>query len=327
MRNVHRDEWAGLGEAYPDWMHDYNAELIRSTHANYIRWMHISPQAVDVRACDKAGIIEVCPAGDKEEGRRRARQWDQRAGGHARFDDLFPQRPEHSVLGGWQHCITAGPHAANGGFAQAMGSRTAAGSWAAGQCNDAAEHAVTPIAEYYRRDDRAGPAHGRAQRADAIFSAPTAPSAATARRSSRRKIFATKPRAVFGTTIRRRILVSSPGRTTPIIGIPKPSASPPPRAITIISSTCISNTDPAHSKWSGYASIYWSDSNADGRQDSSEVARVSGKVDSVRLPKQAYYVYRVMQNPRAGHSHHRPLDLSDEHGEDGLCRGEPLRFR
>ena len=29
------DEWAGLGEAYPDWMHDYNAELIRSTHANY----------------------------------------------------------------------------------------------------------------------------------------------------------------------------------------------------------------------------------------------------------------------------------------------------
>ena len=58
----------------------------------------------------------------------------------------------------------------------------------------------------------------------------------------------------------------------------------------------ITNADPAHSKWSGYASIYWSDSNADGRQDSSEVCRVSGKVDSVRLPKQAYYVYRVMQN-------------------------------
>ncbi len=58
----------------------------------------------------------------------------------------------------------------------------------------------------------------------------------------------------------------------------------------------ITNSDPAHAKWSGYASIYWSDSNADGRQDSSEVCRVSGKVDSVRLPKQACYVYRVMQN-------------------------------
>ncbi|MGB7723890.1 MAG: DUF4982 domain-containing protein, partial [Bryobacteraceae bacterium] len=58
----------------------------------------------------------------------------------------------------------------------------------------------------------------------------------------------------------------------------------------------ISNTDPAHSRWSGYASIYFSDSDADGRQDSSEVCRVSGKVDAVRLPKEIYFTYRVMQN-------------------------------
>ena len=60
----------------------------------------------------------------------------------------------------------------------------------------------------------------------------------------------------------------------------------------------ISNSDPAHAKWSGYASIYFSDSDADGRQDSSEVARVSGKVDAVRLPKEIYFAYRVMQNER-----------------------------
>jgi beta-galactosidase len=60
----------------------------------------------------------------------------------------------------------------------------------------------------------------------------------------------------------------------------------------------ISNIDPAHSKWSGYASIYFSDSDADGRQDSSEVARVSGKVDAVRLPKEIYFAHRVMQNDR-----------------------------
>jgi beta-galactosidase len=58
----------------------------------------------------------------------------------------------------------------------------------------------------------------------------------------------------------------------------------------------ISNTDPAHSKWSGYASIYFTDEDADGRQDSSEVARVSGKVDAVRLPKEIYYAHRVMQS-------------------------------
>jgi hypothetical protein len=48
----------------------------------------------------------------------------------------------------------------------------------------------------------------------------------------------------------------------------------------------------------GYASIYFSDSDADGRQDSSEVCRVSGKVDAVRLPKEIYYAHRVMQNEK-----------------------------
>jgi beta-galactosidase len=60
----------------------------------------------------------------------------------------------------------------------------------------------------------------------------------------------------------------------------------------------ISNTDAMHSKWSGYASIYFTDENADGRQDSSEVARVSGKLDAVRLPKEIYYAFRVIQNDR-----------------------------
>ncbi len=51
------DDWAGLGQAYPDWMHDYNAALIRDSHANYIRWMHIAPQRVDVEALDRFGIV------------------------------------------------------------------------------------------------------------------------------------------------------------------------------------------------------------------------------------------------------------------------------
>jgi beta-galactosidase len=58
----------------------------------------------------------------------------------------------------------------------------------------------------------------------------------------------------------------------------------------------ISNTDPQHARWSAYASIIWADSNQHGRMGSSAVCRVSGKVDAVRIPKQAYFVYRVMQN-------------------------------
>jgi beta-galactosidase len=58
----------------------------------------------------------------------------------------------------------------------------------------------------------------------------------------------------------------------------------------------ISNTDPEHARWSGYCSIYFTDEDADGRQDSSEVSRVSGKVDAMRLPKQIYFAHRVIQN-------------------------------
>jgi beta-galactosidase len=59
----------------------------------------------------------------------------------------------------------------------------------------------------------------------------------------------------------------------------------------------IDNTDPLHSKWSAYCSIYFTDSDADGRQDGSEVLRVSGKMDGVRLPKEVYHVLTVMQSP------------------------------
>jgi len=58
----------------------------------------------------------------------------------------------------------------------------------------------------------------------------------------------------------------------------------------------ISNTDPARSKWAGYASIIFSDTISHGRMHGSYVCRASGKVDAVRLPKQGYFAYRVMQN-------------------------------
>jgi beta-galactosidase len=60
----------------------------------------------------------------------------------------------------------------------------------------------------------------------------------------------------------------------------------------------IDNTDPAHSKWSAYCSIYFTDEDADGRQQGSYVLRVSGKVDGVRLPKSMFFVSRVMQNEK-----------------------------
>ena len=285
------DEWAGLGEAYPDWMHDFNAQLVRSTHANYIRWMHISPQAVDVRACDKNGIVEVCPAGDKEKD-ATGRQWEQRV--EVMRDSMIYFRNSPSILF-WEagnNSITPAhlqqmvdlrkEFDPNGG--RAVGCRT---------LNDAGS---TPLAEYF------GVMIGQDPRTDALTNRTELFRAFSLERRDRVPFIETED---FRDEAARRFWDDF---SPPHFGFKKGANDTynwNSESFCIAAaeryhdyfSNRISNSDPAHSKWAGYASIYFSDSNADGRQDSSEVCRVSGKVDSVRLPKQAYYVYRVMQNP------------------------------
>jgi len=294
------DEWAGLGQAYPDWLHDYNADLIRSTHANYVRWMHISPQAVDVRACDRAGIVEVCPAGDKEgdpgldkrlSPRSAAREWGQRV--EVMRDSIIYFRNHPSILF-WEagnNGVTAAhlqqmvdlrkQWDPNGG--RAMGCRT---------LNDPA---ATPIAEYF------GVMIGQDPRTDALKSPTDMFRAYSAQRRDRAPFIETED---FRDEAARRFWDDF---SPPHFGFQKgPEDTYGWNSETFCLAAAeryhayyqnrISNPNPAHAKWAAYASIYWSDSNADGRQDSSEVCRVSGKVDAVRLPKEAYYVYRVMQS-------------------------------
>ncbi len=294
------DDWAGLGEAYPDWLHDYNAALVRSTHANYIRWMHISPQAVDVRACDKAGIIEVCPAGDKEgdpvldkrlQPATAAREWEQRA--EVMRDSMIYFRNDPSILF-WE----AGNNGVTTPHLQQMidlqkqfdpnGGRVVG-------CRTLNEASATPIAGYF------GVMIGQDRRTDELASPTEMFRAYSAERRDRAPLIETED---FRDEAARRFWDDY---SPPFFGFkkgPNDTYNWNSETFCIAAaaryhdyfSNIISSKNPAHSKWSGYASIYWADSNADGRQDSSEVCRVSGKVDSVRLPKQAYFVYRVMQN-------------------------------
>jgi beta-galactosidase len=288
------NEWAGLGGGYPDWMHDFTAQMLRDSHGNYMRWMHIAPQRVDADSFDRFGIIQICPGGDKERD-AVGRQWEQRL--EVMRDTMIYFRNSPSILF-WE----AGNTVVTVEHMQQMvalrkqwdpdGGRVIG---ARGNDNVAANTATTPIAEFY------GIMIGQDPRTDSspappTCSADTVPSAATARRSLKPRTFEMKARAASGTIFRRRISVSRRDPTTP--GNTPPRASPWPRsnAIRAYWDNRISNPDPAHSKWSGYASIYFSDSDADGRQDSSEVCRVSGKVDAVRLPKEIYFAHRVMQN-------------------------------
>ena len=285
------DDWAGLGEAFPDWLHDYNAELVRSTHANYVRWMHISPQAVDVRACDRAGIIEVCPAGDKEKD-VTGRQWEQRL--EVMRDSMIYFRNHPSILF-WEAGNNSIPPEHLQQMLELRKEWDPHGGRAMG-CRTLNDQAATPVAEYF------GVMIGQDRRTDELKGYTNLFRAYSAERRDKAPLIETED---FRDEAARRFWDDY---SPPHFGFkPGPNDVYHWNSETFCLaaavryhdyfSNLITNTDPAHSKWSGYASIYWSDSNADGRQDSSEVCRVSGKVDSVRLPKQACYVYRVMQNP------------------------------
>jgi beta-galactosidase len=286
------DDWAGLGQAYPDWMHDFNANLVRSTHANYIRWMHISPQRVDVTACDKAGIIEVCPAGDKEKD-VQGRQWEQRM--EVMRDSMIYFRNHPSILF-WEAGNTSVTADQMRQMVALRKELDPDGGRAMGVRDGALDNeALTPLEEYY----------GVMMPQDRRLDAQTNPTALFRGYSLERRDRAPVIEAEdFREEAARRFWDDY---SPPSFGFKKgPNDTWNLNSETFCLAAAgryhdyfinrISNPDPAHSRWSGYASIYWSDSNADGRQDSSEVCRVSGKVDSVRLPKQAYYVYRVMQN-------------------------------
>ncbi|HUO09933.1 MAG TPA: DUF4982 domain-containing protein [Phycisphaerae bacterium] len=285
------NEWAGLGQAYPAWMHDYNARLLRDSNGNYMRWMHISPQRVDVEAFDRAGIVEVCPAGDKEKDVTGV-QWDQRMA--VMRNSMIYYRNNPSILF-WE----AGNNSISVDHLKQMvdlrKELDPSGMRAMG-CRTLTDPATTPIAEYY------GVMIGQDKRTDELKGPTDMFRAYSAERRDRAPLIETED---FRDEAARRFWDDF---SPPHFGFkkgPKDTYNWNQETFCLAGAirydaywtNRISNPDPAHAKWSGYASIYFSDSNADGRQDSSEVARVSGKVDAVRLPKEMYFVSRVMQNP------------------------------
>jgi beta-galactosidase len=288
------DEWAGVGAGYPVWMHDYTARLIRDCHGNYMRWMHISPQKVDADSYTRYGIVQVCPAGDKE-GDRTGRQWDQRVEVMRDSMIYFRNNPGIFFWEAGNTWVTPGQMQQmvdlrkqwdpDGG--RVMGSR--------GDSNNAANTANNKIAEYY------GVMIGQDRGVETLTGPTDMFRAYSAERRDRAPIVETEDFRDEGA--RRFWDPDSP----PYFGFkkgPNDTYQYTSESFALAGikryweywSNRISNTDPAHSRWSAYCSIYFTDEDADGRQDSSEVARVSGKVDSMRLPKEIYFAHRVIQS-------------------------------
>ncbi len=271
------DEWAGVGAGYPDWMHDFTAEMIRASNANYMRWMHVAPQKVDVEAFDRAGIVEVAPAGDKEED-AQGRQWEQRV--EVMRDTIIYLRNNPSILF-WE--------AGNTGVTTPQMEQMVAlrkeldphGGRVMG-CRSLREPGAVALAEWF------GTMLGAPYDAQVRNREPLIETEDFRDESARRYWDDYSP-PYFG-------FKKGPNDTWNYNS--ENFALAQVKRYWQFWSNRISNPDPEHAKWAAYASIYFIDSDADGRQDSSEVARVSGKVDAVRLPKEAYFAERVMQNEK-----------------------------
>lgn len=60
------NEWAGIGAAFPDWMHDHIHELMKDAGGNFIRWGHSAGGVADIDASDRLGLVAVQPGVDGE---------------------------------------------------------------------------------------------------------------------------------------------------------------------------------------------------------------------------------------------------------------------
>ena len=296
------NDWPGFGGAYPDWMHDFTLALLRASNGNYMRWMHVSPERADVEACDRLGVVEVCPAGDKER-MVTGRQWDQRV--EVMRDSMIFYRNNPSIFF-WEagNTIVTPEEMVqmvalrkqwdpNGG--RVMGTRD----------NDLADanKALTPVSEYY------GVMIGQAPQADKVAGDDIFRGYSIARRDKAPLIETEDFRDEAGRNIWDDFSPPHFGfkpKAGSIGGRPVDSwhwnsetfcLAAATRYISYVRNR-IDNPDPAHSKWSAYSSIYLTDSDADGRQQGSYVLRVSGKLDGVRLPKELFFVSRVMQSEK-----------------------------
>ena len=71
------NEWPGVGMSVPAWLSDYSNDLFVKSGGNIVRWMHVAPWKQDVESCDRVGLIQAMPAGDAEAD-VTGRRWEQR---------------------------------------------------------------------------------------------------------------------------------------------------------------------------------------------------------------------------------------------------------
>jgi beta-galactosidase len=291
------NSWAALGQAVPDWMHDFHANLIRGANSNYVRWMHVAPQVSDIRSGDKLGVISVVPAADKEVSNPTDAQWSARmsvmqaAMIYLRNSPsvFFYEAGNSPVSGTQMQALATLRNTLDKGNGRGIGDR------------DMSDNTGMPAADWFGTmiaydTGNLGSGYFRGY-SDAYRDKGPILEEEDFRDESLRGIWDQYSPPHVGGFIPGAM--DTYNETSEVFTVGD-NANPGQvsRLNAWLKLENIHNTTPANSRYSGYASIYFSDENADGRLNSTAVCRGGGKVDAVRLPKEAYYSFRVAGNPQ-----------------------------
>lgn len=257
-------EWPGLGAALPNWMHYFTLDLMKRAGGNFVRWGHSAAGPAQIEVGDNLGIIFDQPGVDGESDTVGA-AWKLRA--IAFRDTLIYFRNNPSIL-----------------------------VWEGGNQKVTREHA----AELRGLMDKYDPHGGRAyahRRADKVTAEFMTVGVGTEGGQEIKEL------PVFeGEYDReespRRVWDDVTPRPGGVLGYPEAAG----QTYQLTSEQFAANEvaqyvkklgAPAHA---GGANWIFSDSTSGGRV-ATEVARASGEVDGVRLPKEAWYVCQVMYHP------------------------------
>lgn len=287
------NEWAAIGIA-PDWLKDYDAQMIKDSNANYVRWMHIAAQPADIRAFDKYGVVCVQPAGDKE-GDPAGRQWDQRV--EVMRDTMIYFRNSPSILF-WEAGNSAVSPEHMKEITQLRKTLDPSGMRAAGsrslsdqQAVDESEFVGTMLGRNVW-DGKEFTDNGKLTRDKRVVI-----ETEYHREESPRRVWDDYSPPDFD-----YINVYSGGskvnyKDTYDLNAEEFVLSDAKAYNEFYQSRMQANS--ATPFYSAAAALCWSDSNQHGRQQATENARMSGRVDPARVKKQSFYAYQALQSPEA----------------------------
>ncbi len=258
------NEWAGLGAAQPDWLHHYTMVLMKDAGGNFVRWGHTPAGPSLIASSDRLGLITLQPGVDGEHDTVGA-AWRLRA--EAFRDLIIYFRNNPSIL-----------------------------IWEGGNQKVSREHAAELRGYMDKYDPHGGRAyaHRRADQVTAEFmdvgigtqggrEIPDLPvvEGEYNREESPRRVWDNFSPPNFG-------YHEAKGQTYHLTS-EEFAANQVSQYVRML----------GPNEHSGGANWIFSDSTSGGRV-SVEVARASGEVDGVRLPKEAYYACQVVFRDEPG---------------------------